>query len=179
MLLNIKEMEARKLKFAQSWQPSEFDFTDSGMNQSAPLIASGTAEMVPHTGGEIRVQGKVQTVLSTECDRCLIPASYPVDAEFDLYYKPATELADAGDELAINAGEAEIGFYELPGLELEDILREQVLLQIPMQRLCRPDCKGICPVCGANRNDVSCDCAVRPGDDRWAALQSVNIQRVS
>ena len=179
MLLSIKEMEVRKIDFAETWQPSEFDFTDSGMSQTAPLTAVGTAQLLPHTGGEVRVKGTVKTVLSTECDRCLTPATFPVDATFDLFYKPAAELAEAGDELALDAGEAEIGFYEMPGLELEDILREQVLLQIPMQRLCRPDCKGICPVCGANRNEISCQCEVHPGDDRWAALQSVHIQRVS
>lgn len=179
MLLSIKEMELRKLDFAESWPPPEFDFADSGMVQTAPLTATGTARLLPHTGGEVRIEGRVQTVLSTDCDRCLVPTNFPVDAQFDLFYKPATELAELGDELAIDAGEAEIGFYEMPGLELEDILREQVLLQIPMQKLCRPDCRGICPVCGANRNEVSCHCEVRPGDDRWAALQSVHIQRVS
>lgn len=175
MLLSIKEMEVRKLVFAETWQPPEFDFTDSGMVQAAPLTAQGTAELLPHTGGEVRVKGTVQTVLSTECDRCLTPTRYPIDAQFDLFYKPATELDELPDEVALDAGEAEIAFYEMPGLPLEDILREQVLLQVPMQRLCRPDCKGICPVCGMNRNEVDCNCAVRPGDDRWAGLSQLHI----
>ena len=179
MLLSIKEMEVRKLRFAETWQPSEFDFSDSGMTQSAPMTTEGTAEILPHSGEEVRVQGKAQTVLSAECDRCLTPTTFPVDTSFDLFYKPATELSGAADEIALDEGEAEIGFYEMPGLVLEDILREQVLLQIPMQKLCSEGCKGICPVCGANRNEVSCHCEVHPGDDRWAALQSVHIERVS
>ena len=179
MLLSIKEMEVRKIVFAETWQPSEFDFSDSGVRQLAPLTAQGEAELFPHTGGEVRIRGRVQAELSTECDRCLAPTTYKVDAPFDLFYKPASELAEAGDEVALDDGEVELGFYELPGLELEDILREQVLLQIPMQRLCREDCQGICPVCGANRNEVSCSCQVHPADDRWAALQSVHIERVS
>jgi len=179
MLLSIKEMEVRKIAFAETWQPSEFDFTDSGVSQLAPLSTEGEAELFPNTGGELRIRGQVKSVLSTECDRCLTPTTYTVDAPFDLFYKPATELANAADEVALDDGEAEIGFYELPGLELEDILREQVLLQIPMQRLCRVDCKGICPICGANRNEVSCHCEAHPGDDRWAALQAVHIERVN
>ena len=59
--------------------------------------------------------------------------------------------------------------------ELEQILREQVLLQIPMQRVCKPDCQGICPVCGANRNETACRCEVHPTDDRWSALKKVHI----
>ncbi len=175
MLLSIKEMEVRKIAFAETWQPSEFDFTDSGVSQLAPLSAEGEAELFPNTGGELRIQGRVKSVLSTECDRCLAPTTYTVDAPFDLFYKPATELAQLQDEVALDDGEAQIGFYELPGLELEDILREQVLLQIPMQRLCRKDCKGICPVCGANRNEVSCHCESHPGDDRWAGLADLQI----
>jgi len=175
MLLSIKEMEVRKVRFSETWQPSEFDFSDSGMTQSAPLTAEGSAEILPHTGGEVRVQGKVRTVLAAECDRCLAPTTYPVDASFDLFYKPAAELTAAEDDLALDEGEAEIAFYEMPGLELEDILREQVLLQIPMQKLCSESCKGICAVCGANRNEVECGCEVHPGDDRWAGLSHIQI----
>jgi uncharacterized protein len=73
-----------------------------------------------------------------------------------------------------------MGFYELPGLELADIIREQLLLQLPMQRVCSAECKGICPVCGANRNDGACKCEAHPGgdhpdDDRWMALKDLHI----
>ena len=108
----------------------------------------------------------------------LTPATYHVAADFDLFYKPA-EVMVGEDEVELDEGEAEIAFYELPGLELEQIVREQVLLQIPMQRVCQPECKGICPLCGANRNEVSCQCEAHSGDDRWRALESVRIERVS
>jgi uncharacterized protein len=174
MLLSIKEMEVRKLKFAETWQPGEFDFEEPGITQSSPLRAEGTAELLAHTGGEVRVQGKVETDLQTECDRCLALSQYHVDNTFDLFYKPA-EVMEGKDEVALDEGEAEIAFYELPGLDLEQILREQVLLQIPMQRVCKPDCKGICPICGANRNETACNCEAHPTDDRWRALEKVHI----
>jgi uncharacterized protein len=110
--------------------------------------------------------------MEAECDRCLSQVSFPIDAPFDLFYQPMAVIAVEA-EVAIDAGEAEIGFYEGDGLELEDILREQVLLMLPMQRTCRTDCKGICPVCGGNRNEDSCDCRTHPGDDRWAALRNL------
>jgi uncharacterized protein len=58
-------------------------------------------------------------------------------------------------------------------MELEDVLREQILLQLPMQRICQDDCKGICPICGRNRNETACDCRVEPADDRWGALRNI------
>jgi uncharacterized protein len=174
MLLSIKEMEVRNLAFAETWEPHGFDFQDPGVIQKAPLTAEGTAELLPHTGGEVRVRGRVRTELETECDRCLGRAAFPIDASFDLFYRPL-ESEPKVEEVAIDEGEAEMGFYELPGLELEDILREQVLLQLPMQRVCSEACKGICPACGANRNETTCTCQPHLGDDRWMALKDLHI----
>jgi uncharacterized protein len=174
MLLNIKEMEVRKLPFAETWEPNEFDFSDPGVIQKGPVVAQGVAELLPDTGGEVRVYGRVQTDLETECDRCLGRASFHIDAAFDLFYRPLETIAGA-EEVAIDEGEAEMGFYELPGLQLEDILREQVLLQLPMQRVCSDACKGICPMCGVNRNETNCSCRPPSGDDRWMALKDLHI----
>jgi uncharacterized protein len=182
MLLSIKEMEVRKLPFAETWEPNGFDFSDPAVTQKGPLVAEGVAELLPHTGGEVRVYGRIRTELETECDRCLGRASFHIDAPIDLYYRPLDTTAGE-DEVAIDEGEAEMGFYELPGLELDDIVREQVLLQLPMQRVCSEACKGICPVCGANRNETNCSCQSpsgddrqpEPGDERWMALKDLHI----
>jgi uncharacterized protein len=175
MLLSIKEMEVRKQPFAGTWQPGEIDFSDSGARQTAPLTSEGVAELLENSGEQVRVKGGVKTALETECDRCLGRAEFPIDTAFDLFYKPAESMAGVDDEVALDEGEAEIGFYQLPGLVLEDILREQVLLQLPMQRVCGESCKGICPVCGANRNEIECHCEAHPGDDRWNALKDIHI----
>ncbi|HWF11816.1 MAG TPA: DUF177 domain-containing protein [Bryobacteraceae bacterium] len=174
MLLSIKEMEVRKLPFAETWEPNGFDFSDPSVIQKGPLKATGTAELLPDTGGEVRVKGRFQADLETECDRCLGRASFHLDAPFDLFYRPL-ESGPEEEEAAIDEGEAEMGFYEMPGLQLEDIVREQVLLQLPMQRICSEVCKGICPVCGSNRNETSCSCRPPSGDDRWMALKDFHI----
>ncbi len=173
MLLSVKEMEVRKLPFAETWEPNGFDFSDPGVKQKTPLVAEGVAELLPHTGGEVRVHGRIRTELEVECDRCLGGTSFPIDAPFDLFYKPLEDEPE--EEVAIDEGEAEMGFYELPGLELEDIVREQVLLQLPMQRVCSAACKGICPMCGVNRNETECSCHPPSGDDRWMALRDLHI----
>ena len=178
MLLSIKEMEVRKIGFAETWKPGEIDFSDAAVAQVAPLKAEGVAEILPHSGEEVRVHGKVETTLETECDRCLGRAAFPVTASFDLFYKPIDPDVKA-EEIAIDEGEAEMGFYEEPGLVLEDILREQLLLQLPMQRVCSESCKGICPVCGVNRNEAICGCDSIKGqvlDERWKALQNLKVQ---
>ena len=75
--------------------------------------------------------------------------------------------------MEIDEGEAQLGFYQGGGMELEDILREQIVLAMPMQRVCREDCKGICPTCGSNRNETPCDCKEDRSGSRWAALEGL------
>jgi uncharacterized protein len=167
-------MELRKIRFDETFEPGQIEFASENLEQASPLHAVGSAEMLKNTGGEVRVQGRY-TVETAPCDRCLVNARHPLDAGFDLFYQPAATIA-RDEEIEIDEGEAEIGFYEGGGLELEDILREQILLALPMQRVCSEDCKGICPVCGKNRNQSACDCTpVQAGDDRWGALRKLEI----
>jgi uncharacterized protein len=170
MFLSIKEMELRKVRFDETFAPGELDFQDEEIRQAGPLHVRGTAELLANTDGEVRVQGNLDVQMETECDRCLSRARFPLNTGFDLFYRPMAYIARE-EEVEIDEGEAELGFYEGGGMELEDILREQVLLLMPMQRVCREDCKGICPTCGANRNETPCDCKSELADDRWGALQ--------
>jgi uncharacterized protein len=97
---------------------------------------------------------------------------YQVDRSFDLLYRPLG--TDAGhEELSITDAEAEIGYYQGESLLLEDALREQVLLAVPLKTLCREDCKGLCPHCGKNLNESQCSCAEQREDPRWAALKEI------
>jgi uncharacterized protein len=123
MFLSIKEMEVRKVRFDQTFPAGEIDFVDAGVKQSGPLHVTGEAELLDNTDGEIRIKGKLSVEMESECDRCLAQARFPIDAPFDLFYRPMAEIAFE-EEVAIDEGEAEIGFYEGDGLELEDILRE-------------------------------------------------------
>jgi uncharacterized protein len=172
MFFSIKELELRKVRFEETFQPGQIEFEDAGIRQVTPLDTSGVAELLANTEGEVRIRGRFEVTMETECDRCLSVASYPLASGFDLFYRPMADIA-VEEEVAIDEGEAEIGFYEGAGIKLEDILREQILLQLPMQRVCSEDCRGICPVCGKNRNEVSCDCREERADDRWAALRDL------
>ena len=172
MFLSVKELELRKVRFDETFEPGAIDFAGEDLEQTTPLKVAGSAELLAHTDGEIRVQGQYTVEIGAQCDRCLGRARFPLSDSFDLYYRPAAEIARE-EEVAIDEGEAEIGFYEDGGMQLEDILREQVLLALPMQRVCEDACKGICPVCGRNRNESECDCSPVAADDRWSALRNL------
>jgi len=176
MFLSVKELEVRKIRFDETFAPGKIDFSGENLDQGSPLHATGTAELVEESEAQIRFRGNYSVEMTAQCDRCLGSARFPLSAAFDLFYRPASEIARE-EEIEIDEGEAEIGFYEGRGIELEDILQEQVVLALPMQRVCSEACKGICPVCGKNRNEAACDCREEPVNDVWGALRKLELKK--
>ena len=154
MYFYVHDLELRPALFDIEYPPGKIEFLDPKLRQTGPLKAAGKVELVTGALGEIRVKGHVTVRMEADCDRCLERAAVPIDSDFELYYRPVAE--GYGEEVALDESEAEMGFYEGDGIELEDVLREFVLLTLPMQRVCSEDCKGICPVCGQNRNQKEC-----------------------
>jgi uncharacterized protein len=177
MFLDIKELGLHPLDFEEEFQPDVIDLGGEA-RQRTPLKTSGRAEVVEEHHGkhevikDLRLRGRVSAGLELQCARCLEPVKQEVDREFELLYRPLG--ADAGrDELSVTAAEAEIGYYQGDGILLEDVVREQVLLALPLKVTCREDCKGLCPHCGKNLNEEQCSCNVPMEDPRWAALKEI------
>jgi len=177
MFLDIKDLEIRPLNFEEKFQPGVIDL-GAEVQQKSPLQATGRAELVVEHHGkhqiikDIRLRGRLATSLELQCARCLEPVPQEIAREFELLYRPLG--ADAGrDELSVTDAEAEIGYYQGDGVLLEDVLREQVLLALPLKITCREDCKGLCPHCGKDLNQGACSCSVPMEDPRWAALKDV------
>jgi uncharacterized protein len=177
VFLDIKDLALRPLDFKEVVQPGVIDLGIDA-RQRSPLRASGRAEVVEEHHGkheviqDIRLRGHLETELDLQCARCLEPVKQDVKRDFELLYRPLG--IDAGrDELSVTDAEAEIGYYQGGGLLLEDVLREQVLLALPLKITCRADCKGLCPQCGKNLNQERCSCSIEIEDPRWAALKEV------
>jgi uncharacterized protein len=162
-------MQVGKVRFSETLAPGVIEFSDPQLRQAAPLVANGAAELKEATA-EVLVSGHLATTMEVACDRCLEASAFPIDTDFRLLYRPAGAGLGEGE---VPEDESEVGFYEGDGLDLNGVLREEILLLLPMQRLCREDCKGICPVCGQNRNQVACECHQEAADDRWAGLRNL------
>ena len=98
-----------------------------------------------------RLVGTARTELELPCSRCLDPFRMPVDASFDLRYLPATEMT-ADEEREVQDEDLETSYYRDDQIDLNELLREQFYLALPMKPLCREDCKGLCAQCGTNLN---------------------------
>jgi len=177
MFISIQELELRKIDFSEEIRPGVIDF-GSDLVQTNALKTSGRAELVAeHRGGkevveDIRIVGRFAVSIEVQCARCLEPVPGNFSGDFDLLYRPLG--IDSGKaEAAISEAETEIGYYTGDGLKLEDVLKEQVLLTLPVKAICRESCKGFCPHCGKNLNAEQCSCAGDTSDPRWSALADI------
>lgn len=177
MFISIADLEIQRLTFQEEY-PVGTLLLGEDVRQALPLRASGHAELVrEHRGArdvvnDIRFVGKLATQVELRCARCLELVRREVASSFDLLYRPLG--VDAGPhERSVGDADLEIGYYEGEGLELEDVLKEQVLLAVPIKAVCRDDCRGLCPHCGRNLNAESCTCAQDAPDARWSALKDI------
>lgn len=177
MFFEIKDLELHPIDFAEKFEPGVIDL-GSEYRQRTPIDSSGRAQLVEEHHRkhqiikDIRVNGSLATSLEISCARCLEPIVQDVKRDFDLLYRPLG--ADAGrDEMSVTDAEAEISYYEGDGIVLEDVVREQVLLAVPVKVVCREDCKGLCPHCGKNLNQEQCSCGAEQEEPRWAALKEI------
>lgn len=177
MFIAIKDLEENPIDFNEQYAPGAIDLGPD-LVQTKPLRAAGRAQLVEEHHGkhekiqDIRLAGNLSTSLELLCARCLEPLAHEIVHQFDLLYRPLG--TDAGkEEISVTSAEAEVGYYQGEGLLLEDTLREQVLLCVPLKAICREDCKGLCPHCGANLNQQQCSCAETLADPRWAALKEI------
>ncbi len=170
MFFKIRDLELKPNRFDVVFPPGEIDLLDPELVQAGPLAAQGVAEFLDSVS-EIHVRGEFNVRVTSPCDRCLEPAGLEIRRQFDLYYRPQEEL-EGGVEVGLKEADSDVGFYEGEGISLNEILREQILLALPVQRLCRPDCQGLCPLCGLSLNEQSCSCVAPAVEGRWEALKS-------
>ena len=128
-------------------------------------------------GTKVHVDGQLTGDLSVECGRCLERYSVVVDQKLDLFYLPrlSNRPEEEEEEVELSDHEVVVGYYENERLDLGEVVREQIFLGLPLKRVCRADCMGICPTCGRDRNTESCACPPpeEPLDPRLEPLRKL------
>jgi uncharacterized protein len=169
VLITPQELELHRIVVSKTYAPGALDYRGAEFRQATPLIVNAVAELV---GAEIRIRGRLETRLEAACDRCLGPVEIPVARDFDLVYRSVKTIARE-EEIEIPEDELEVGFYHGEGIHLADVLTEQVILSLPMKIICRPECLGLCPTCGANRNREVCGCPPPEEASPFASLRGL------
>ncbi len=125
-------------------------------------------------GRFVLVTGKVTTTVTLECSRCLTLFEHPLEALFEAQCDIRTFHLMA-EGLPVEEGEEVTAIFDSNSVDLWELARQAVIVHLPMRPLCHPECKGLCPHCGANLNETTCSCEM-PADPRWAALEQL-LQR--
>lgn len=150
--------------------------------EADPVASKLAVALRLHAAGEdsVVVTGRLTGTLVVPCDRCADPSTLQVDAPVDATFVPARELKDDDDdEVELQSGDLDTYGYYGDEVDLEEMLREQLVVAIPMTHLCTAACKGLCATCGANWNEGPCGCAAvaetkAPGKLQ-AALKNVKL----
>jgi len=169
MRIELENLEGGKSDFAHVYQPDDLNPVDERISLSEPATVSGKVRLA---GNEVFVNGHVETRAKVECDRCLQPVETPVNTEFALEYITGSEY-ESGGVAELTEAEMSVSVFDGEAIDVDEIVKEQIVLAVPTRMLCREDCKGICPECGTDRNTGDCNCTTEDIDPRWAALKNL------
>ena len=120
---------------------------------------------IEKSGTQVYLGAEVLAKASFDCDRCLLPFVSPLRSSYRMYY-----VTDGGAEGNIDPSELQVMPPGFSVIDLQEDVRQTVMLSVPLKRLCTEKCKGLCPHCGTNWNVGSCNCAEQAVDPRWEQL---------
>jgi uncharacterized protein len=159
LVINVARIPPEGLEIKESLQPEEVHLEEEDNFTLAP---GGRLECRLERGEDdsVHVRGKLSARLALQCGRCLEPFALPVEQDLDLFYlrRRSDEPGEEEDEVELADRDMVIAYYDGDELDLGEMVREQFFLAVPLKRLCREECGGICPTCGGNRNQTRCEC---------------------
>ncbi len=151
---------------------SRWQEVDPGLELAGAHI-TGQVSLAKH-GQDVLVRGSLSGQLEQACSRCLEPFTAPAAIEFDLLLVPGPPGASLEDE-ELTSSDLDLDYYTDETIDLESLLREQIILMLPLKPLCNEACKGLCPHCGANLNREACTCPAENVDSPFAHLAKLKI----
>lgn len=169
MLVELASLERQGGKFAHNYEPGELDLNEERISLAVPPRVAGR---IRRSDGKVTVAGEINAELKLECDRCLKSLQIPVSSGFEVEYV-TPEVYQAGQSAELLDEDLSLSVFDGEVVDIDELVREQVLLALPAQVLCREECKGLCPVCGGDRNLKDCTCQEAEIDPRWAGLKEI------
>lgn len=169
MIIDLITLEKSPLHFSFSLAPDEIDLGEEAVKLKNTVKVEGdlTKRIV-----QTDVEGEISAEAEIECTRCLLATDAPLKISFSVSYV-APENYTAEREAEIREDDLQVAVLDDDKIDLTELVREQILLNLPEPFYCREDCKGLCQKCGANRNLIDCNCEEKEVDPRWAALKNL------
>jgi uncharacterized protein len=169
MIIDLIAMENSPHRFAATISPAEIDLESGDVALKNEVRVEGS---VTRHIAQADVEGEIEAVVGLECSRCLLPVERNLKFPFSVGFVAPEHYSEA-KELELRADDLDIAVLDDNKIDVAEIVREQILLNLPEPIYCREDCRGLCPQCGANRNLIDCKCEEKEFDPRWAALKGL------
>lgn len=154
MKIELPSLDGRKGEFAHLYEPGEFELGDDQVKLLGTPSISGR---IVQKGRRTFVEGRLKARTQVECNRCLKVIDKPVDNEFRLEYVTPIDYEHLGGK-ELSEEDLRLSIFDGEVIDIDAIVREQILLAVPSYAICSEDCKGLCPVCRSDRNEVDCEC---------------------
>jgi len=140
-----------------------------------PIVVTGRVQRV---AGLVEIEGAVQAAARMPCGRCLEDVVLPLDARFSVTFsRELPEVVDEEDGSELELSAEEMGLIPFSGdeIDLREAIQEQVVMALPLRPLCRPECLGLCPQCGADLNHEKCGCEEPVFNSKFGSLRDFKI----
>lgn len=171
MIVDVTTLKDAQTQFDFSTSPAEIDLED----ETAKLKDVVKVEAKLTKGiAQIDVEGRISGKIEVECNRCLQPVETNLEFPFDAAFVTAENYTQE-KEAQLRVDDLEVAVFEGDKIDLTELVREQILLNLPTQIFCHEDCKGLCQKCGANLNLIDCNCKEEKIDPRWSALKKLKL----
>lgn len=169
MKIDLNRSDGSITGFELDIEANDVDLESDFARVNGRVISRGTvANEETHTV----VEAEVEAPLFIDCSRCLKEIPLQQQLSFRTAFVCDDGLSD-DQEVELDLRDLELSFSDEDEVDLVDVIREQIMLSLPAHPLCKEDCKGLCEICGSDRNQVNCDCKTEETDPRWAALKDL------
>lgn len=169
MIIDLASMGRTPRAFGFEVGPADIELESEDVKLTSSVSAIGE---VAKDAVQTKAQGVIEADITIDCTRCLEPVAQKLSIPFEVNFV-SDEKIDEGEDRELSSADLDTSVLTSDEIDMNEVVREQILLNLPEQIFCKEDCKGLCPKCGANRNLIDCKCADSGTDPRWAALKNL------
>ncbi len=175
MILNIQQLQEVE-ELCVDLESRECDLPSDIGKFMAPIHLDAHVRKVKE---EVTIEGRISTTVEMSCARCLKPHNEYINDTFKVVYRPKPDTEEQVDEIELDETDLDVMYYEGNSIVISKLMRDQLLLLVPVKPLCKPDCAGLCPSCGKDLNKGPCTCVADTIDPRLAVLGQILKKEMS
>lgn len=173
MIVDLTKLSEKPKEFDLKIESDQIDLESDFVHLREPAAFIGK---IKNTGRRTEIEGKIRAEVDLSCNRCLVAVPKKLAMDFENAFVSPKNYTEE-EEIEIEVKDLDVSIFEGDQIDLIEVTREQILLALPTQVLCKDSCKGLCEDCGANRNLKSCKCEEEKVDPRWAGLSKLKVDK--